>query len=213
MISAFCPVGRGSWACPARAPVELYGFATEPPKASRPCRVTIPHANAGRSGRCLQQLPGKATASGRPSPGAGAKSGCFAPAPAAPVQARCWLPLAAAMGRSPRGVRCPSWIAPSTVSQISSPLWPTLRQDRECWSTRFVFLRGVSIKLRFTNPPPSEPQSRRTCRHGEELRETVQARAACTGNRQLLTGSESRDPVQLKTENKPGPNGQQPKEK
>lgn len=35
-----------------------------------------------------------------------------------------------AMGRSPRGVRCPSVIAPSTVPQISSPFQPTLNQDR-----------------------------------------------------------------------------------
>lgn len=63
---------------------------------------------------------------------------------------------------------------------------------------RFGCLQGESINLRFTNPPPSETQSRLHLRHGEELRGTVQAKAACTGNRQLLTGSESRGPVHLK---------------
>lgn len=60
---------------------------------------------------------------------------------------------------------------------------------------RFGFLRGESIKLRFTNPPPAGIQSRHRERHGDELRGTVQAKAACTGNRQKLLGSESRGPV------------------
>lgn len=47
----------------------------------------------------------------------------------------------------------PVWIASSTVSQISSPLRPTLHQDRAALR-RCGFLRGVFIKLALYKPSP-----------------------------------------------------------
>lgn len=132
----------------------LYGFATEPPAASRPWRVTIPHAGEPGGRRAAIPLGRQAATPPTSSSDRKADAARFALS-CADVLRTCMCRLQR-QGRSPRGVRCPSWIAPSTVSQISSPLRPTLRQDR---AARFGLLRGVFIKLRFTKLPHSASQS------------------------------------------------------
>lgn len=85
-------------------------------------RLSIPHAG-GR----LRLTPWRVHGAGRHA--GNSQNGLFPPG-GGPRRRRVAGGHCVAMGRSPRGVRCPSLGAPSTVPQISSPFQPTLNQDR-----------------------------------------------------------------------------------
>lgn len=91
-------------------------------------RLTIPHAG-GRLHHPprLRLTPWRAQGAGRHAENG--QNSLFPPG-GGPRRRRVAGGHCVAMGRSPRGVRCPSLGAPSTVPQISSPFQPTLNQDR-----------------------------------------------------------------------------------
>lgn len=69
-----------------------------------------------------------------------------------------------ARGRSPRGVHCPSETAPSTIPQTSSPLRPTLSQDRAkaLWVSPGGIRKSAIYKPSpLRNPIPAPLQARR----------------------------------------------------
>ena len=137
-------------------------------RSSSACdRLTIPRAG----GRL------KASSSAKPSP------------PNAPCKAlRAMLcKLAAASRREALAARRPLPVREHAQHRtpVFSPRRPTLTHDRP--QGAFGLVQGVSVKQSFTNPPPTQAQPWVCLWHGEELRGTVQARAACTGNRQQLS--------------------------
>lgn len=104
---------------------------------------------------------------------------------------------AAAEGRSPRGVFCPSGAVASTVPQISPPLRGPCHLFR---LRKGVFIKPQASLQSFPFPQPENPA---LWSHGEELRGTVQQRTSCTGSKQQLNGSESRGPVQRQLKTNP----------
>ena len=147
-----------------------------------PGRLTIPHA--GEGGRPRPSPSAAPHPLGTARRGAPCRDDRFPPGGGPRHLARYRWPLrghGALAARRPLPVsrralrRSPDFFA----STANAKPGPRLR--------RFAVLRGAFIRLRLTKLPPYARQSRYRLWHGEELRGTVQARAACTGNRQMLT--------------------------